>query len=148
MLTNLLNYLNNHFIIDSRVGTTDGYKITVVNHKLLVGQYIQVAQSRLNDGTHKILSIEGNDIYVESQLLAEVDSFAVYGLAVPRVLVELATTIDYNREVKQESLGDWSATYKSWQEQYSMQLKPYKRVYSDLPFRKVKYSVLNYDITL
>lgn len=146
MLTNLLNYLNNHFIIDSRVGSTDGHTVTIPNHKLLVGQYIQIAGSRLNDGTHKVIAIEGNSVYISTPLLAEEDKFTVYGLAVPRDLIELAEKIDFNREVKQESLGDWSATYKTWQEQYSMQLTHYKRVYSDLPLARAKYSSLNYDI--
>lgn len=144
MIGALLNYLNNHFIDSRNSGITDGYTITVVNHQLLVGQYIQIHGSKLNDGTYKILDIESDQLVVDETLMPEQISFVVYGLAIPKNVITLASEIAESqaREVKQESLGDWSATYKGWQEQHALKLAPYRRVYSDLRFQFVR----NYEL--
>jgi hypothetical protein len=143
MIGALLNYLNNHFIDSWNSGTTDGYVLTVPRHKLLVGQYVQIHASKLNDGTYKIVEIDGDDLRLDETLTPENIKFVVYGLAIPKDVILLAEEIKESeaREVKQESLGDWSATYKGWQEQFAMRLKTHRRVYSDLRYQFVKHEL-------
>lgn len=60
--------------------------------KYLVGQYIKIEGSILNDGVYKIESMNNNKINI-TELSNEVFEGCIYGLSVPKGFIELSTKI-------------------------------------------------------
>lgn len=144
MLYEVLQYINDYRIddyCDLVEIETDGLLVSDVS-KFIANQYILIMGSKLNDGVYQITSIVGNKLMV-SDLLAEVPSCYVYGLAIPRQLLSLVSEIEaYNLKssgVASESLGDYSVNYGnengdvSWIVAYRKRLAPFRKVYLNIP---------------
>lgn len=147
MLNEVLQSINNYFVSDycdlTSISTT---QLTVSKpSEFIVGQYILILGSKLNDGVTKITAISGNLLTVETGygLVAETTSnMLVCGLSIPKAILSLVDEIvAYNAKndgsIKSESLGDYSVSYAnddvSWISVFRKKLSPYRKVYLTLP---------------
>lgn len=141
MIENVLRDIRNFFVKTVEYGT-----IQITSNKLifnpkqtyLVGQYVYIKGSVLNDSVQRITLVELDGITLEN-LSDEQGSFTIYGLAIPKAIVDIATEIETSGNtagVQSESLGDYSVSYGekggSWQQVYKNQLDPYRKVYLNL----------------
>lgn len=150
MLNEVLQAINNYFVLDYCDLTqieSDG--LTVSNPELfIVGQYVLVLGSKLNDGVYKIATIVGSKISVsvDDDLFAESGDMRLCGLGVPRAVLSLVDEItEFNIKnsggITNESLGDYSVGYAnsngdvSWISAFRKKLAPYKKVYLNLPYK-------------
>lgn len=133
MLAQVLNYLNNHFVDEMYTGYIEDGDLIVENHDLIAGQHIAIRESRMNDGIYKILSIENDIIVVDGDITNDNRDFIVYGLMIPKEVVDLATSLETSdTDIQSESLGDYSVTFKNFQEQFGRKLSNYRKVYRDI----------------
>lgn len=147
MLEKILDYLRRYFIDTRELFTaveTDGITGTF-SETYVTGQYISIDKTKVNDGVYKVLSATTSKITLDATLTAETDVYGiVWGLAVPKKIITLATEIDtYNsasqKGIMSESQGNRSVSYgngngggsSSWQSVYKDELAPYKQMYSD-----------------
>lgn len=148
MLEQILKYINNFFVVTTRSVTAIAQaKITVDDASdFVVGQYVYLNQSKLNDGVYKIIEITGNDLTFDPADDVQVEPAGeaiLYGLAIPKAVLALKDEITtYNtanpNNLQSETLGDYSATYAagknaSWTAAFASRLAPYRRVYLNLP---------------
>lgn len=161
MITELLEYLNNWFIDTHESGkfefkasldATPIYTIEAPFYQdYLVGQYISVDGSKLNDGVYKVTAVESGKITVDTQVLTETASISLWGLAVPKQVVSLAGEIaEYKASnlegIASETQGSRSIAYKNgsgWEDVYKQRLIPYRRLYSDKMSRSLRYGMVN-----
>jgi hypothetical protein len=138
-LYTICNYLNNFFVKTKEYEgfiIDDGKIKGNFKQDYLVGQYILIYNSVLNDGIYKITSVSANEIEVEAELIDEqLRQIVIFGLIIPKSFIELAEEIIDNGKitnVKSESISRYSVTYSdggsSWQKVYDEQLKPYKKM--------------------
>lgn len=144
MLTEICQYLRNWFdkvryfggfmIRDGVITFVDGSEVP-----LLKGQYYRVAGSIFNDGVHQYgVPLEGDEEFTG----------AVWGLAIPREIIELSEEIDRwivdNAEAiaspyQSESFGGYSYSKSSgygsssvgsisWQSQFAARLAPWRKI--------------------
>lgn len=142
MIGLVLREINNYFIKDISESTEITTTIKVKNpDKFVVGQYIFIYKSILNDGVYKIEDITGSYLTLDETLQAESTKARVYGLAIPKDVLTLIGEIEtYNNGnasgVQSESLGDYSVTYGSnggtWQQVFRAKLNAYRKPYLDL----------------
>ena len=147
MINKVLNYLKHYYPvdIDSNIFeiVNDGI-IGDFNYTALVGQYININGSILNDGVYKITEISSNKITVDSSTLIPEDSSVfinIIYLAIPKslldLIVEIKTYIDgqsTSANIKSESQGNVSITYvngSDWQSAFKTQLSSYRNIYDD-----------------
>lgn len=115
-MEDILKYINNYYAITQEKGLhkiTNG-KITV-RGKYLEGQYILVKGSILSDGVYRVETVEEEEITIHG---AENEEFngCVYGLAIPKVILELNKELeeikkDYKPSLyKTESFANYSYT--------------------------------------
>jgi hypothetical protein len=141
----VMDSINNHFIRSTETGI---YEFTInsikgsFNQTYLVGMYIIVKGSYLNDGIYKIESISSNEIIVEELLTIEntKDTVFIYVSTPPKHFVEVADAINSFDEnkigVASESIDDYSVSFskdQSWQEIFKDKLNQYRKVYTDIP---------------
>lgn len=119
----------------------------------LVGQYINIKDSILNDGTYKITEVTSSKITVDAtDLVAETNYMYLFGLQLPRAYISLISTItDYYNDqsikgdIASESQGGRSVSYgtsgSSWQGVFANQLSNYRCMFDDR-----SYLLRNYDI--
>lgn len=145
MLTELLATLNNWFVKTLELGeytfevTGEVYTISgSFGEDYIVGQYISIDGSKLNDGVYKITAVETGVLTVDLPVIDEVVDVALWGLAVPKVIVDLATEIQTYKTQKgqgivSESQGSRSVSYAdgSWVGVYRTRIAPYRKLYSD-----------------
>jgi hypothetical protein len=136
MLDYLLDYLNNYFTKTHQhiTITFNGDEISNVDNDYIVGQYINIKDSVLNDGTYKITEINGTVLTVDRTLNAETSECSLFGLAIPKTVIDLVSKVTITNEgIVSESQGNRSVTYSggSWQEKYHSVLSQYRRVYDD-----------------
>ena len=141
VLENVLREIRNFFVktLERRPTVIATNKITFnPSQKYVVGQYIYITGSILNDGVHKITLVESDGVTVDS-LEDEEAILTIYGLAIPKTVIAIADEIALNGQtagVNSESLGDYSVSYgegnSSWQNVYKDQLDQYRRVYLNL----------------
>lgn len=141
----LMRECNNYFFKWKEVGTFTiaDNKISGFKGNYLVGQYIRLKGSILNDGVYKIESISNNQITVTG-LNNEVFEGVIFGLSVPKDFVELSSKIDdhiktvpKNANKVSESFNNYSISYATgssgkvleWQTIFSDSLKDYRNVY-------------------
>ena len=151
MLTQICQYLRNWFdryepklvgtfVIDSENGIT--YKGADVSSYLKTGQYIRIIGSTFNDGVHILGSAE---------LTPEEFDGAIWGMAIPKVLIDLAEEIDawntkykdaQNSPYSSESFAGYSYTKASgngnnggsgasgatWQDVFGSRLAPWRKI--------------------
>ena len=136
MLTELCAELRNYFVVEIHEGrfTINGGKIAPLDF-LQEGQYFRIVGSILNDGVHQ---------YPTSDLTDESFSGAVWSMALPPALIDLAAEIKkYNEsdEAKpsaytSESFGGYSyskATDENgapigWKKVFASRLNKYRRI--------------------
>ena len=143
ILTEVCNYLNNYFWRDKR-----NVKLTISGHTfsadyLQNGQYFRIIGSVFNDGVHK---------YPATDLIDETFEGAIWSMAVPQTVIDLASEIDQwqqkygnvNSEAmspfNSESFGPYSYSKgtssgssasenpNSWQAAFGSRLAPYRRL--------------------
>jgi hypothetical protein len=143
MLAEILEYLQNYFVYNYETIASIGTKLTLTGD-YVVGQYINIDGSRLNDGVYEIESIDGTEITLTVDLLAEETNCIVYGLKIPKTIIDLSAKIaTYNTNSTQgltsESQGSRSVSYKdgsTWTDVFKGSLTPYRRIYSDKYIRR------------
>lgn len=101
-------YESNTFAISNGVITTQG--------KYLVGQYIKIEGSILNDGVYKVESMDSNKINIK-ELQDEVFEGCIFGLSVPKGFIDLSTKIQEfldNPKAKPTDISSESFNNYSW----------------------------------
>ena len=161
MFAELFNYLGNYFFINKKtykythkLPTYEHINVTFANSTLtceytgryIVGQYIYVFNSLVNDNVYKITAVADGVITIEGEFLAEESKVFIFPLRVPKAIVTIEgeinsfiTTSNTTRNVKSERIDDYQITYAtpadgttSWQQHFSRQLAPYKKVTDEL----------------
>ena len=144
MIKQVMDSINNHFVNDwehnSYEIVSDGI-IGTFSCTYLVGMYILIEHSYLNDGVYEITGVTSSKITVDATLKAENtnDSMTLYALTPSADFISIVTEITNFDEkglgVNSESIDDYSVTYEddgSWQSVYKNKLNQYRRVYTDL----------------
>lgn len=136
MIERILLEINNFFIktTQRKSATIDSNTLIFDSAvTLIVGQYVCIRGSVLNDGVYKITEIVGNVYTLDGTLQDETGTFFIYGLAIPKALLDIEAVIVASGSmsgVASESLGEYSVSYGtngSWQEVYRNQLNPYRK---------------------
>ena len=147
MLYDVLNYLNNWFVMTSEYSTTwaivaDGVTGTF-SEEYLAGQYISIDGTKLNDGVYKITEVATNKLTLDATMTAETPTdlsvFSIWGLGIPPRLLSIVSEIETYTSgaqtgLKSESQGQRSVTYATgsdWTQVYKAKLMPWKRMFSD-----------------
>jgi len=138
-LYDVLLEVNNFFVRDYEcldvVITTTKLQGEFTND-YVIGQYVRVAGSVLNDGVYKITDIGVNELTLNATLNAETEqSLTVYGLSIPNSFVSLANEIiasGSNENITSETVSRYSVSYgeggKSWTGVYKKQLDRYRKM--------------------
>lgn len=151
MIDTVLREIKNYFIISQSQGSSFFANGVVVSNPSIftVKQFVLVVGSALNNGVYQITSIDlatkkltfGTDEEVDVETVI----CTVYGLAIPKALIEIIGEIDtYNtantNNITSESIGDYSVTYAtgtsnetSWVSIFRKRLDPYRKMF--LTFR-------------
>ena len=136
MIEKVLNYLQHFYPCTFEpVKGIDVDGLTVKKDYIL-NQYILIKGSIMNDGIYKVDSIVGNKLVMA--LSVESTTVIVYGLAIPKSLLNLISEIEAYGEkgdnISSESIDDYSVSFNGsgWQSAFASKLAPYRRVYSDL----------------
>lgn len=145
-----MNYCNNHFWRSSECDNftivSDGIEGDFDN-TYLVGQYIHVKQSYLNDGVYKITGVTSSKLTLDATLQAEDtdDYITVYGCKVPGAFLSIVTDIESwqakntgTEGVASEIIDGYSISFASgpggvvgntWQNAFASRLSTYKQIY-------------------
>jgi hypothetical protein len=113
-----------------------GNKITGMNTIFLVGQYVYVEGSLLNDGVYKITAVGNKEITIDADLETETNTCTIFGLAIPKAFIELANEIINEGKVagniKSESVSRYSVTYagdgSDWIKTYKNSLDKWRKL--------------------
>lgn len=140
MVESVLRYLNRYFPRSAETliavvadGVTGNF-----TQNYVVGQYILIKDTILNDGVYKITTVASNKLTLDATLMPETTSAIVYGLAIPRAVLDLATEISAYTGVEgvsSEKIDDYSIAYtggSGWQSAYKSRLASWRSVYLDL----------------
>lgn len=163
MLNEVLNYLNNYFPVSTRKAVDRGMILPIWNSfyqyevdatfttndtisgdfedTYLVGEYIRIENTRLNDGVYLITAIDDTSITVDATLditiSTEEEITTLFTKCnIPKQLVSLIADIKTydsasNDGIKSETQGDRSVSYNidsSWQAVYKNKLGRYKKL--------------------
>lgn len=154
MIKSVLDYMNNHFLRNSEnielVFAADKTITATFENTYLVGQYIQVVDTILNDAVYKIASLtevagDITVITVEESLIAETATPFLFGLAIPANVIDLIAEIDTwqtefatTEGLTSEKIDDYSASFGAgvqkggWQSAFSGKLSVYARAFCDI----------------
>lgn len=156
-ITEMMEYCNNHFLCTVETpqltfkDTASVYTIEgVLGEEYLVGQYIYIYGSKLNDQAYKIKAVATNKLTVEESVLNETsDDVVIFGCAVPKSFITLESDIS-NWDSKNgglegitaERIDDYSISFggtsgggsgvDGWQGAFSSRLNNYRRIYDDI----------------
>jgi len=146
MITQILEYTKKYYPASLETNTytivADGI-IGNLSQNYIVGQYINIQNSILNDGTYKITAVTANKLTLDSVMIEETtDNVRIWGLRLPRGLIELAIEITSyvasqptNANLKAESQGNRSVTYaeggSNWKSAFANRLSQYRNIYDD-----------------
>lgn len=139
MLLTVLKHLNNFYIATEEVGdyVIQDNVITGLKDKYVIGQFIIIQGSMVNDGVYRFNS----DTKTLLDTMDEEFSGTIYGLRIPRELIsvvqkieEWAISQDPNLSGLQSwSNGSWSESYAmsngvraGWEQIFASKLKPYR----------------------
>lgn len=141
----VMDSINNHFVKSTEKKqvefTADSIKFDFTE-TYLVGMYVIVTDSYLNDGIYKIASVSDGVIEVEEPLSVEKTDkdVTIYASAPPQAFVGLVSEIKaFGHDklgVASESIDDYSVSYTgdgSWQSVFKSRLNQYRKVYPDIP---------------
>lgn len=139
-LGNMLKYINRNFVVRCDSVTSivaDGVLGSFVDY--VVGQYVYIRGSLLNDGVYKITAVSTSKLTLDEALTAEATSHlkTVYGLGIPKALLALAVKIGAHTQtagIASESIDDYSVSYtdSSWAGAYAKELQSWRVPFSDL----------------
>ena len=154
MVTEMMEYCNNHFLISVEnieitfVDTTGVYTIEGdFAETYLAGQYIYISGSILNDGAYKISIVATGVLTVVELVLAEVSGDTdLFGCKVPKAFITLSSEIDtWNTDnaakagTAAEKIDDYQinffATVSSgggWIKAFESRLIQYKAAFDDV----------------
>lgn len=143
MLNKVMTEIKNHFARSVESQTyqivTDGI-VGSFSEKYIVGQYIWIKHSFINDGVYKITGVTESKLTLDATLLEENtgELILLFGLAVPPDFLTVVTEIEaYTSKdgVISESIGDYSVNYGntggSWVNAFSEKLSQWKRMFDD-----------------
>jgi hypothetical protein len=148
MINQIMHECNNYFPRSSEYGT---YVIAPLSASstvtgtfaddYLVGQYIYVKGSVLNDGVYKISAVGSGVVTVSTVLQAEttIDPIWIFGLKVPNDFLSLVTEItswqaDNSGKdgIASESIGRYSVSFQNggaWQNVFASKLNMFRCMY-------------------
>lgn len=143
MLNVVMTHIKNHFARSWEIGqyeiVTDGI-VGSFYKKYIVGQYVWLKYSFVNDGVYKITGVTSNKLTLDATLTAENtgELIALFGLAVPHDFLTVVTEIENFKSkdgVTSESIDDYSVSYGgdggSWTSVFSGKLSQWRRMYDD-----------------
>lgn len=143
MLDQVMTHIKNHFArsIESRAFeiVADGI-VGIFSEKYVVGQYVWVKRSFINDGVYKITGITATKLTLDATLQPENTGELIYlfGLAPPKDFLTVVTEIENFKSkdgVTSESIDDYSVSYGGngggWASVFKDKLSPWKRMYDD-----------------
>ena len=148
---NIMKYLNNYFYNFKEYGEYSILNNTIeVKGEYLIGQYILIKDSILNDGIYKITKVENDIITLEENLNTELFEGYICSLSVPKDFIEICEEIKkYNsKQVKTDIVsesfpGGYSYSkstingdLSSWKDVFKNELSSYRKIYDG--FRRVK----------
>ena len=153
MISEILAYTNKYFPYTAEYNTfsvvADGIEGTF-NETYLVGQYISILDSFLNDGVYKITGVTNTKLTLDAALLAESSKLCIHGLKLPKAYLSVISAIETytagqstQAEISSESQGSRSVTYKDgsgWQSAFKSKLSPYMSMFDD------RRNFIEYDI--
>ena len=146
MITQILEYTKKYYPASLETNT---YAIVAngivgnLSQNYVVGQYINIQNSILNDGTYKITAVAANKLTPDSVMIEETtNNVRIWGLRLPRGLIELIVDItsyvasqSSNANIQAESQGNRSVTYaeggSNWKSAFANRLSTYKNMYDD-----------------
>lgn len=139
----ILDSINNYFYKFYESGNYSINTNTIkVKGKYIIGQYVRIEGSTLNDGVYKVIFVDGQNITLESLTMRDEEFEGIISsLAIPSDLISLKAKIEtYESENKpsaivSESFGNYSYSLATnangqaltWQEVFSNELKPYRK---------------------
>lgn len=112
--------------------------------RYVVGQYVLVKGTITSDGVYVITAVSPTKLTVDATLTPEVvgdrEYSAVFGLAIPKEVLRLASEIEASDNgsgggLSSESLGKFSVSYSgdgSWQSRHKAALNQWRLPYSDV----------------
>ena len=144
MLNQILEYTKKFYpySLETGVFTIVADGIEGFTGEYVVGQYINIQESFLNDGTYKITAVTDTKLTLDATLTAE-DTATIYlwGLKLPKAYLSLISDIETyadmqttSANLQSESQGNRSVTYKDgsdWQSAFKAQLSVYRSLYDD-----------------
>lgn len=155
MISQVMNYCKNHFWRSRErqlyTFVSDGI-VGDFNETYLVGQYIHVVGSMLNDGVYKITAVSDAKLTLDATLTAEstTDVYTtIYGCAVPSAFlsvvddIETWVTANAGKEgLASETIDSYSYSFASdakgvhnnWQTAFASRLTPFKKIYEEWRF--------------
>lgn len=150
MIAQIMAYCKNHFWRNRERNNftivTDGIEGTFSN-TYLVGQYVHIVGSYINDGVYKITAVSSSKLTLDATLLAEDtdDLITLYGCAVPAdfltIVSDIETWVSSNGGkdgIASESIDSYSISFgtaadgstgNNWKSAFSGRLGPYKQVF-------------------
>ena len=142
-IESLIKECNNYFYRwkETNTFTINDNSITVEG-KYMIGQYIRIKGSILNDGVYKVETYVNNIITVIGLINEEFEGI-IYGLAIPKSFTELYSKIEeYNTKnvmssKTSESFNNYSVGYATnrngkplqWQEMFKNNLDTYRQAF-------------------
>lgn len=144
MLNQIMKEIKNHFARCFEIGkfeiVADGIQGTFTQ-TYVVGAYVWIKNSFVNDGVYKITQVATNKITLDATLTAENtnEEMVLYLCTPPKDFIDLANKIiTYNTTnsdgISSKSLGDLSISYSgdsTWVSVFKGQLNTYRKVYDD-----------------
>lgn len=143
MLNAVMTHIKNHFARSWEVGqyeiVSDGI-VGSFSEKYIVGQYLWLKYSFVNDGVYKITGVTNQKLTLDATLTPEnTDELIVlFGLSVPPDFLTVVTEIESFKSkdgVMSESIDDYSVSYGgdggSWTSVFRGKLSKWRRMYDD-----------------
>ena len=148
MLSKVMRYCNNYFwtkICQVTLVSFDSDNNTISSADIaegdfLVGQYVRVSETILNNEVYKVTAQESGSITVDGTLYSESGvNCKIWGLSVPNDFIELVSNItSYNSKittlkgVTNWSEGNLSKSYDkksgTWESVFSIELSDYRKL--------------------
>ncbi len=144
MLYEIMNSINNFFIRSNETGTFEIVDDGIIGdfyNNYIVGQYICIKNSVLNDGVYKVLEINGNKLKLDAELITETSYICLLALAIPKSFLVLVSEIQAWQEkngcnvgVESERIDDYSISFDttnggSWKGVFRGQLNSYRKMF-------------------
>lgn len=155
MIDEIMDGINNHFAYALEISNfeivADGITGNFQND-YIVGQYILIKSSVLNDSVYKVTQVESNKLTLEGTLIPESTNnnnynIGIYALRPPKGFLTLVDTIaswetsnSSKAGISSEKIDDYSVSFagdgsaagNTWENAFKSKLSKYRRVFTDL----------------